>query len=181
MTETERQPKETRRSAPVVTTVVVLLLAVLLIAGLVFKDHVMVCVGSLMIRTGRVNEFYWMRKMVEAGPAGARWVLDASKDGSYDGDVEQITAYILLYGDYDLHPYVLPLLSDPDPQVRGYAALVAGRVGDERYLPLLEKLAKDKAPLPSGWFHRTVAERAGLALVWIRRRAKEGASKTQSV
>jgi len=151
-----------------VTVVIVVLVSALLILGMAARDHVMVCVGSVMMKMPRANEFYWMRKAVEAGPAGTRWVLDGCKQGSSDGDVEQISSFLLLYADYDLHPYVLPLLSDPDPQVRGYAALVAGYLGDDCYMPTLEKLANDDTPLPKGWFDRTVAERAARSLGWIR-------------
>jgi len=109
-----------------------------------------------------------MRKMVEADPVGTRRVLELCKDGTYDDDIEVISAYTLMYAHHDVYPYVSVLFSDPSPQTRAYAASVAGHLRDKRYLPHLERLAKDETRLPEGWFEKTVAERAKHASGWIR-------------
>lgn len=148
----------------IAATTVVALVAL----GLIFRGNIAVYYYSLQMKRPKANRLYCMNRMVEAGPFGTRRVLQLCRDGSYDGDIEQISAAILADADHDVYEYVLPLLSDPDPAVRGYAAHVAGHLGDKRYLPALAKLTKDKTPLPAGWFDETVADRAKTALGWIR-------------
>jgi len=130
----------------------------------VFKDEAMVYYYSRRMKDPGADAWAWMEKMVQAGPAGTRWVIAECKSGSHDGEVEQITAAMFKEAPYDVHPYVSALFEDPDPRARGYAASVAGYLGDPRYRKAIEKLTGDSAELPQGWSDRTVSQRAKRAL-----------------
>jgi len=144
-------------------------IVVLSVVGFAFRDRIRAHYYLSKVQKPDTNHFYWLRRLAETGPAGVSLILDTTKEGSYDGDVEQTVGYILrLYARCDPYPYVSALLGDPDPRVRGFAALVTGHTGDRRYLPFLEGLAHDDSALPEGWFDKTVAERARYAINWIR-------------
>ena len=73
----------------------------------------------------------------------------------------------------DAQPALLQALSDPDPQVRGYAAEALGHVGNEDAHDALAALRSDKAPLLKG----TVGEVAGRALTLLERRGRRAAPR----
>lgn len=71
----------------------------------------------------------------------------------------------------DTQPQLLAALSDPDPQVRGYAARTLGHAGDEHVHAPLAALAADKSRLLRG----TVGDRALRALALLERRGRRQA------
>ncbi len=73
-------------------------------------------------------------------------------------------------------PMLLQALTDPDPQVRGYAAQALGQVGDERAHVALSALKADAAPLLRG----TVGDMARSALSMLERRGRHGALQSDT-
>lgn len=172
MTEIQASEREAQRKVPRRRYISIgLLVGALLVAvvlGIVLRDELLVWHYAAQMKKGRGSAWMWIHKMVKVGPAGAKRAIEETKTGSADGDVEQIVAYMLQqYANYDVYPCLSPLFSDPDPQVRGYAAFVAGWLGDPRYREGLRKLAQDNTPLPRGGFKETVASRAKTALHWL--------------
>jgi HEAT repeat protein len=68
----------------------------------------------------------------------------------------------------DAQPALLQTLSDPDPQVRGYAAEALGHVGSEAAHDALAALRSDRARLLKG----TVGDVAARALTMLERRGR---------
>jgi HEAT repeat protein len=68
----------------------------------------------------------------------------------------------------EAQPALLAALSDPDPQVRGYAAEALGLIGDEAAYAALYAASSDEAVLLKG----TVSSRARQALTMLERRGR---------
>ena len=153
-----------RRYRTRVWTVVLLLLG-LGAVGLVMSDNVMVWYYARQI-ANHPDDDPWpvMEKMVVAGPAGAKWVVNECRTGSPDGEDERAVAEMLKLADYDVYPYVSPLFKDDDPRTRAFAVSVAGYLRDSRYREAIQKRTGDDADLPEGWTDRTVNIRAHQAL-----------------
>jgi HEAT repeat protein len=76
----------------------------------------------------------------------------------------------------DLQPQLLVALSDPDPQVRAYAAHAVGQVGSEEAHSALSALKDDRTPILKG----TVGDAARQALALLERRGRRsGAAPAQ--
>ncbi len=69
----------------------------------------------------------------------------------------------------EVQPTLLDALSDPDAQVRGYAAKALGQVGNEAAWTALEALGNDSSPLLQG----TVGDVARLAMTLLQRRGRQ--------
>jgi len=143
---------------------VLLLLLILAGAAAVMRDEIAVAWYARAMKDARVDEWAVMQKMVDAGPAGARWVIHHCRRGSADGEVERLSAAMLKGARYDTKRYLDPLFGDAEPRVRAYAVAVAGELGDKRCREVIAKLTGDGAELPEGWTDRTVSQRAHRAL-----------------
>jgi len=144
---------------------VVLILLGLGVVGLTLLDDAMVWYYARQIRLDPESDPWpWMEKMVQAGPAGAKWVLNDCRAGSADGELERLAAEILDEAPYDVTPYVSALFRDDDPRARAVAVTIAGYLGDPAYRDAIEKLTADSAELPKDWTDRTVSSRAHRAL-----------------
>ena len=75
----------------------------------------------------------------------------------------------------DAQPALLQALSDPDPQVRGYAAEALGHVGNEAAHDALAALRSDKTALLKG----TVGDVAARSLTLLERRGRRAAPTPQ--
>jgi HEAT repeat protein len=75
----------------------------------------------------------------------------------------------------DAQPALLQALSDPDPQVRGYAAEALGHVGNEAAHDALAALRSDKTALLKG----TVGDVAARSLTLLERRGRRAAPSPQ--
>lgn len=110
------------------------------------------------------NGFYVARYLVEQGPEGVKKLLEMTKKGSSDGDTEIFVAAGLIFAKCDVYPLLLPYFSDKKPEVRAFAALVAGLTGDKRYTPHIKALLNDKTEINYFFGEYTVADRAKSSL-----------------
>lgn len=113
---------------------------------------------------------YDLRRLAEVPGGGARAVIEFCKTGTEDGDVEAIAGEVLLFAADDPYPILLEASRSPKVRTRGFAATVMGHLGDERYLPRLEEMKTDSAPLYPHWAGReTTGKVAETSIEWIRR------------
>jgi HEAT repeat protein len=76
----------------------------------------------------------------------------------------------------EVQPTLLDALSDPDAQVRGYAAQALGQVGNESAWTALSKLEQDQSRLLQG----TVADAARKAMALLERRGRQAPPAQQT-
>ena len=170
----DKEALRRRRRRTQFWTAAVVLLALAAVAAF-FRDEFLVWRCARQMREPGADRWALMTRMVDAGPAGAKWVLRECRDGSPDGEVELLVAEMLKDAPYDVYPYVDPLLTDDTPTTRAFAVTVVGHLRDARYRPRVEKLTADVAELPSGWTDRTVSIRARRALEEIVRQPSRDA------
>jgi hypothetical protein len=129
-----------------------------------FYNHFKVAYYKRKITNDEDGAFIYAVKLAQCGQAGVNELIEWTKEGSYDHDIEDLMALILLGSKADPYDKLVSVANDPEPRRRGYACAVMARLGDERYLPILNKLKDDNAELPKAWVPRTVSERASSAI-----------------
>lgn len=131
---------------------------------ILFYNHFKVAYYKRKITNNEDGSFIYAVKLAQCGQAGVDELIEWTKEGSYNNDIEELAALILLGSQADPYNKLVSVANDPEPRRRGYACTVMQRLGDERYLPVLNKLKTDDAKLPEGWFAKTVADSAELAI-----------------